>query len=158
MADPFDESYIGQLVGAFDRIARSDEWQSSDGYVSGVFYAAKADYITARATLIANLKEIQARLEYAEKDVACRQGNADHNYALLCEVRDQLVAKDTALKLCVEAMRAVSVGKFSNIKVRGREVGIEADDGEKCWAVHSDDMDALEGALASAEKAGGGNV
>jgi hypothetical protein len=29
----------------------------------------------------------------------------------------------------------------------GREVGIEGDDGEKCWIVHSDQMTALEAAI-----------
>lgn len=40
---------------------------------------------------------------------------------------------------------------FSTYKAgNGRDVGIEADDGEKCWIVHSDDIEALRAAIAKA--------
>lgn len=50
----------------------------------------------------------------------------------------------------VEAAEAVIKRMTSTFKARsGRDVGIEADDGEKCWIVHSDEITALEAALAS---------
>lgn len=35
----------------------------------------------------------------------------------------------------------------------GREVGIQGDDGEKCWIIHSDDIEALRAALEPSEAA-----
>lgn len=50
----------------------------------------------------------------------------------------------------VEAATGLLERMSSTFKARnGRNVGIEADDGEKCWIVHSDDITALEGALAA---------
>jgi NTP pyrophosphatase (non-canonical NTP hydrolase) len=37
----------------------------------------------------------------------------------------------------------------------GREVGIQGDDGEKCWIVHSDDVERLRAALAKYDAAKG---
>lgn len=143
MSDPFEETEIGRLLNSYD-----DAWQDiADLSVDAANWpdkvAEKAAYNLhqkMRAALIAKLKEMQERLEYAEKDVACRQGNADHNYALLCEVKDQLAAKDAALKLCVEAL------------INARQllsVFVEPDD-----AV----LYSVKNSLAAAEKAGGGNV
>ena len=51
-------------------------------------------------------------------------------------------------KALVTAARDLLAGMSSTYKARnGREMGIEADDGEKCWIVHSDLIAALEGAL-----------
>ena len=48
-----------------------------------------------------------------------------------------------------EAAQAVIDGKFSTYKARnGRDVGIQGDDGEKVWLVHSDEIFALETALS----------
>lgn len=60
----------------------------------------------------------------------------------------------------VEAAQAVLDGAQSTFRARnGRQVGIEADDGEKCLIVHSDLMMHLEHAITRArqiaEKAGG---
>lgn len=47
-----------------------------------------------------------------------------------------------------EAAQGVIDNKFSTYKARnGREVGIQGDDGEKVWLVHSDYIHALEAAL-----------
>ncbi|MBO9380305.1 hypothetical protein GG804_26420 [Sphingomonas histidinilytica] len=57
------------------------------------------------------------------------------------------VTDETALG---EAVRELLARMSSTYKARnGREVGIEGDDGEKCWIVHSDQIAALEVALAS---------
>jgi hypothetical protein len=49
----------------------------------------------------------------------------------------------------VAAGQAIIDGMFSTYKARnGREVGIQGDDGEKCWIVHDDDILALRTALA----------
>lgn len=57
-----------------------------------------------------------------------------------------------ALPDLVKAAQGVIDRKFSTYRTRnGREVSIEADDGEKCWIVHSDDMFELEAALAKAK-------
>lgn len=54
----------------------------------------------------------------------------------------------------IEAARRVVEAKMSTIKARnGREMGIEADDGEKCYAVHSDIMFDLETALSEYDTA-----
>lgn len=43
------------------------------------------------------------------------------------------------------AVAAMAEGKQSTFRARnGREVGIEADDGEKCWIVHNDLIHAAE--------------
>jgi len=41
-------------------------------------------------------------------------------------------------------IRALSEGKQSTFRQRGKEVGIEADDGEKCWIIHSELIHAAE--------------
>lgn len=49
-----------------------------------------------------------------------------------------------------DAAKALIAGMSSTYRARnGRDVGIEADDGEKVWLVHSDLITALEAALAS---------
>lgn len=59
----------------------------------------------------------------------------------------------TAKDRVIEAARALVAGKTSTFKARnGRDVGIEADDGEKCYIVHSDLICALEGALSDYDK------
>ena len=65
--------------------------------------------------------------------------------------RDRAVAALEASRIAefTEAARAVLERMSSTYKTRnGREVGIEGADGEKCWIVHSDDIAALERALA----------
>jgi hypothetical protein len=48
------------------------------------------------------------------------------------------------------ASQAVLDRMFSTYTARnGREVGIEGDDGEKCWIVHSDDIEEMRRALAA---------
>ena len=38
--------------------------------------------------------------------------------------------------------------RFETFKAKnGREIGVQGDDGEKCWIVHSDQMTALEHAI-----------
>lgn len=60
-----------------------------------------------------------------------------------------MAAKDKV----IEAARTLLARKFANYKAaNGREIGIEADDGEKCWIVHSEDVHALESALAAYDK------
>lgn len=52
------------------------------------------------------------------------------------------------IEALVEAARRVSKRKFSTYKARnGRDVGVEGDDGEKCFIVHSDEIFALDCAL-----------
>ena len=66
-----------------------------------------------------------------------------------------LLAEHAAMKARVGALETVEAAAkeiiarmSSTYKARnGREVGIEADDGEKCWIVHSDDIEALSRAL-----------
>lgn len=53
----------------------------------------------------------------------------------------------------IAAARALVEGKSSTFKARnGRDVGIEMDDGEKGYIVHSDLICALEGAIATYDK------
>lgn len=53
----------------------------------------------------------------------------------------------------IEAARRVISEKFSQIKARNnRMVGVQADDGEKCFVVHSDAIFELENALAAYDK------
>ena len=57
-----------------------------------------------------------------------------------------VTADDVAL---IEAAQAILNRMSSTYKARnGREVGVQGDDGEKVWLVHSDEITALEGALA----------
>ena len=54
--------------------------------------------------------------------------------------------KDKALEI---AARDLLASMSSTYRARnGRKMGIEADDGEKCWIVHSDQITGLEAALA----------
>jgi hypothetical protein len=47
-----------------------------------------------------------------------------------------------------EAGQGILDRMFSTFTARnGRQVGVQGDDGEKCWIVHSDDITALEDAL-----------
>ena len=60
-----------------------------------------------------------------------------------------MAAKDKV----VEAARRVLAEKFSTYKAaNGRDVGVEGDDGEKCWIVHSDAMFELQYALEAYDK------
>lgn len=50
-----------------------------------------------------------------------------------------------------EAAKQVLDRMSSTYKARnGREVGVQGDDGEKCWIVHSDDIEALRAAISRA--------
>jgi hypothetical protein len=50
------------------------------------------------------------------------------------------------------AAREIIQMRFDTYRAgNNRQVGIQGDDGEKCWIVHSDQMTALEAALAEAE-------
>jgi hypothetical protein len=51
----------------------------------------------------------------------------------------------------VEAARDLLRAKSDTFGKGKRQRGIEADDGEKCWIVHSDNMALLEGALSEVE-------
>ena len=53
-----------------------------------------------------------------------------------------------------EAACAIAANAADTYRARnGRRMGIEADDGEKCWIVHSDDFDALCAAAAAIDPA-----
>ena len=53
----------------------------------------------------------------------------------------------------IEAAHALVEGKSATFKARnGRDVGIEMDDGEKGYIVHSDLICALEGAIAAYDR------
>lgn len=59
-----------------------------------------------------------------------------------------------ALEAAREAGSAVIDRKASTYKARnGREVGIQGDDGEMCWIVHSDEITQLEAATTQMEAA-----
>jgi hypothetical protein len=61
------------------------------------------------------------------------------------------------LEALAEAGQAILDRMSSTFKARnGRDVGIEADDGEKCWIVHSDDIEALRTALSNLREGQGG--
>jgi hypothetical protein len=64
---------------------------------------------------------------------------------------DPAVLRETADRIDqLEAIgRRILAEKFD--RFGPRKLGIEADDGEKCWIVHSDLIAALEAALAGAE-------
>jgi len=50
----------------------------------------------------------------------------------------------------IEAANGLLARMSGTYKARnGREMGIEADDGEKCWIVHSDDIEALRRAASA---------
>lgn len=58
-------------------------------------------------------------------------------------------APDAVARL-VEAARALITGANTTYRARnGRQIGIEADDGEMCFIVHSDLIHAIETALAA---------
>jgi len=66
--------------------------------------------------------------------------------ALRTRPTDDLAVAVEALR---EAGQSVIDRMFSTYKARnGREVGIEGDDGEKCWIVHGDDIEGLRTALS----------
>ena len=53
----------------------------------------------------------------------------------------------------LEAARVIIAQMSDTYKARnGKQMSIEADDGEKCWIVHSDDIVTLEAAIAKAVK------
>lgn len=53
----------------------------------------------------------------------------------------------------IQAARRVFAEKFENIKsANGKEIGVQGDDGEKCFVVHSDAMFALQTALEAYDK------
>jgi hypothetical protein len=57
----------------------------------------------------------------------------------------------TGFEKLLKAAEAIKQMKFDRYKKRnGHETGIEADDGEKCWIVHSDQISALEFAIKEA--------
>lgn len=74
-------------------------------------------------------------------------------------VIDAKIRAETAerkLKAAREAAQGLVAAKFSTYRARnGREIGIEDDSGEKVWLVPSDQMHALEVALALIDKTGG---
>jgi hypothetical protein len=71
----------------------------------------------------------------------------------LCELLENTRPKPsepTGGGVLLAAARDLLAGKCSTYKARnGREMGIEGDDGEKCWIVHSDLIAALETALSA---------
>lgn len=80
------------------------------------------------------------------------------------ENRDYANRRKEAFEAELAQLRAAGEGvinrMFSTYKARnGREVGIQGDDGEKCWIVHSDDIEGLRAALApSAAETGEGEA
>ncbi|UIJ43754.1 hypothetical protein LZK98_11695 [Sphingomonas cannabina] len=53
-----------------------------------------------------------------------------------------------------EAACAIAANATDTYRARnGRQISIEADDGEKCWIVHSDDFEALCSAAAAIDPA-----
>jgi len=64
---------------------------------------------------------------------------------------DRALAAEAEVRRLKEAGQAIIDRMSSTYKARnGREIGIEGDDGEKCWIVHSDQIAALQGALQPA--------
>lgn len=60
----------------------------------------------------------------------------------------QVAAKDAEIAKLREAGSEIITHMFSTYKARnGREVGVQGDDGEKVWLVHSDYIFALQAAL-----------
>ena len=57
------------------------------------------------------------------------------------ERRNNLDVENAQLRA---AIRAISEGKQSTFRQRGKEIGFLADDGEKCFIVHSDLIHAAE--------------
>lgn len=69
-----------------------------------------------------------------------------------------LEAENARMLAVVEAAKELIAVKTSTFKARnGREIGIEADDGEKCYIVHSDQIFTLESALSTLTNRGEGN-
>jgi hypothetical protein len=64
---------------------------------------------------------------------------------------DLTLTRQSVFDRLIKTAQNVITRKFCTYKARnGRDVGIEADDGEKCWIVHSDEISLLEGALRKA--------
>lgn len=83
--------------------------------------------------------------EFPREPVGTNLLTAAQAQAMMLHLMEGLPAGDDAL---LAAAQGVIDNKFSTYKARnGREVGIQADDGEMCWIVHSDDIYALEAAL-----------
>jgi hypothetical protein len=63
-----------------------------------------------------------------------------------------LIERVTAAEAERDRLRAASKSVLDNMFLtwrarNGRNVGVQSDDGEKCWIVHSDDIEALRAAL-----------
>jgi hypothetical protein len=68
------------------------------------------------------------------------------------EAKDRFKADLAAAEAERDRMRAAAKSVLGNMfstwrASNGRDVGVQANDGEKCWIVHSDDIEALRCAL-----------
>lgn len=102
--------------------------------------------MTSPEELRALLEKLQA-VEHAPYidgiATTCWQRNPDGPAA--ADAIEALVAERNGLR---EAAVGLLDNMASTYKARnGREVGIQGEDGEKCWIVHSDYIAALEAAL-----------
>jgi len=63
-------------------------------------------------------------------------------------LQDDLARKAASADRLAEAAESLLARMFGTYTARnGRQVGIQGDDGEKCWIVHSDDIETLRQAL-----------
>jgi len=73
----------------------------------------------------------------------------DFQAPILTALRSPASASPADVEGLVKAAQTLIAQMSGTYKARnGRQMGIEAGDGEKCWIVHSDDIVSLEAALA----------
>lgn len=135
MSEPFEETEVGTLVESYG-LASQKIAQAANSGSNKRFLEAERRRQETKDSLIAKLKEMQ----------------------------DQLAAKDAALKLCVEALSGL-VDEFGTSIAQYHKIGPDfiQKDGTELFQVcvlldREQLIEAGRSALASAEKAGGGNV
>lgn len=90
------------------------------------------------------------RIEALERDLKQAREMFDDCVLQHNEQMQRAEAAEASLARKDEAMRGVLDRMTDSYKAKnGRDVGIQADDGEKCWIVHSDDIENLRAALGS---------
>lgn len=92
-------------------------------------------------TLIAEREGLAGEVDRQQGEIEDLQASADTWLAEHKMSSSKLAALEEASGDLLKSMS--SIFKSRN----GREVGIEADDGEKCWIVHSDQIEALRALL-----------
>ena len=136
MTDITDEDR--RLYAYFLRMAGAAEWVAQDA-IKGV-----DDDDAPLAEIKAFRLAAEARGAERERSLLTEQFNGVYQVALA----DQAAARREA-KALRDAAKELLAGMSSTFRARnGRDVGIEADDGEKCWIVHSDLITGLEAALS----------